>query len=243
MPDLETQPRPAIPQVLVLGASGAVGSILLDHLLASPYFGNIRTLGRRELPQTSPRLESRVFEKKLDEIEPNFFAVDAVFSCLGAYPQASLAETEWVEYELPRQVASICQTSGARQFLLLSCHQAQSARRNPRLLQKMQLAEDLNTLGFPQVHIFKPGVLLSNRPVPRWGEDLRRLWYTALGPMLSGKNRPLALPTLARYMLMASLKSWPETNVVHGPHKMLRTEKKVFDFQTFEEKTQYRDLD
>ncbi len=245
MADVDKPPLTSISRVLVLGASGAAGSILLEQLLASPSFRYIRALSREPLGFTSPKLENQYFTKTLDEVDPAFFEVDAVFSCLGAYPHLSAQADEiaWVEYVLPEQVARMCQVAGAQQFLLLSCHQAQQGTKNARLRKKIDLQDTLQTMGFPQVHIFKPGILLSNRQEPRWREDLLRVWYTALGPMLSGKNRPLPLQSLAQYMIRASLKTWDNSFQIHSALKILKIEKKVFDFQNFEERTEFRELD
>jgi len=68
---------------LVFGATGLVGRSLVEQLLQSPYYAEVRTLGRRRLDRTHPKLQQEIIDFEQLESFRHLFSADDVFSCLG----------------------------------------------------------------------------------------------------------------------------------------------------------------
>ena len=70
-------------RALLLGATGLVGGLLLQRLLASAQWQQVTVIGRRAPAQTHPQL--RFIQTDLDQLHDYAaeFSVDDVFCCLG----------------------------------------------------------------------------------------------------------------------------------------------------------------
>src|SRR5665213_2125355 len=108
--------------ILLLGASGLIGSHCLRILLSDDRYDEVIAVVRRPLAFTHPRLVQLLVDfDKLDNYAANIKA-DAVLSTLGTTLRqaGSSAKFTKVDYEYQLKVAEIAKRNGARTFVLLS---------------------------------------------------------------------------------------------------------------------------
>jgi len=194
---------------LIAGASGLVGSHLLEQLLASPEYDRVIALVRRPLALAHPKLVPVVADfTALEKVTADLRCDDA-YCCLGAtIKQAGSRENfRAVDHGAVLAVAWAAQRGGAQRFFLVSSLGADAASRFFYNRVKGETEEALEVLGFSTLGIFRPSLLLGPRREFRLGERISAgiLWLAE--PLLLGRLRQYrAIPAevVARAMLRCS---------------------------------------
>jgi uncharacterized protein YbjT (DUF2867 family) len=158
--------------VWIAGATGLVGAQCLSLLLASPRFARTVAFTRRPLPLSEPGCENRVVD--FDELPSTADAtrVDVAFCCLGTTMKqaGSQAAFRRVDYEYVVTFARFAQASGASHFLMVSALGADLRSRVFYNRVKGEAEAAVSELGFEQVTIVRPSLLLGDRAELRLGE-------------------------------------------------------------------------
>jgi uncharacterized protein YbjT (DUF2867 family) len=159
---------------IIAGASGLVGSAVLQLLLQSEDYKRVIALVRRPLEVNHPKLEQiTVAFTALPELPA--FAGAEVFCALGTTMKlaGSRAAFRAVDYAAALAFAKSAADGGARQFVLVSSIGAKAQSTTFYLQVKGELEDALKTLPFQAVHIFRPSFLVGDRvdarPVERVG--------------------------------------------------------------------------
>ncbi len=90
-------------KVIITGASGMIGGIVLDHCINSDKIDEVVSIGRRKINQEHSKLTQIVRADFLnyDDISDHFINVDGVYYCQGVYTGAvsnEMFETITVNY-------------------------------------------------------------------------------------------------------------------------------------------------
>lgn len=191
---------------LLLGATGAVGSLVLRRLLDDRDYRSVAVVARRELAEKHPKLKVQVADFDLLESQHALFAVDDVFCCLGTTLRAagSKAAFERVDYHYVVKSAELAARAGAKQFLLVSAIGA-----SPKSLAfysrvKGRAEEAVKQQGIRTVHILQPSLLLGPRAERRPGEQFAKLAAPALSLLTRGplaRYRPIQTEEVAHRMI------------------------------------------
>ncbi|CAH0344943.1 NAD(P)H-binding protein [Bacillus sp. CECT 9360] len=194
---------------LLLGASGLVGSELLQCLLNEKDYASIVILVRKPLG---------IQHHKLIEVQADFdhlewyrehFHVDDVFCCLGTtIKKAKTREAMTkVDVDYPLSAAKLAQEEGARQILVISSMGADPQSSFAYSRMKGMLEVELGNVGFQALHIFRPSLLLGNRKESRPGESAAAVLLPPLSFLLVGplkKYRAIQARTVALAMHRAA---------------------------------------
>lgn len=193
---------------LLVGATGLVGSHLLELLLGDEWYDKLIVLTRRRLMIEHPKFVH--LEIDFDKIEAvSFGNVHDVFCCLGTTIKkaGSRQAFEKVDYEYPLTVAKAALAHGAQQFLIVSALGANpdSSMFYAKVKGKMELA--IQRFPFQSTHIFRPSILLGDRQEFRPGERLgiiaMKLFSFAMVAAWR-KHRPIDASTVAQAMVSAA---------------------------------------
>lgn len=204
---------------LIAGASGLVGRSLLDQLLAAPEYGTVHSLGRRRLGIAHPKLHEAVVDfTALESWPPQ--AVDDAFCCLGTTIKVagSRAAFRAVDHAAVVAFAWAAQRQGAKRFFVVSALGADPHSRVFYNRVKGETEEALAVLGFGTLAIFRPALLLGERPVPRLGERAGAALFWLIDPLLFGplrRYRAIRADVVARAMLRSSFGEGPRGLLVY----------------------------
>ncbi|RDC56504.1 NAD-dependent epimerase/dehydratase family protein [Pedobacter chinensis] len=160
-------------KALIIGASGATGTNLLDLLLADSAYTEVVTFVRRNSGKSHPKLTEILTDfDQLEEVSTDIKG-DVWFSCLGTTLKAAGSkDKQWhIDYEIPLQFAKIAKRNGVPSAVLLSAYGASPSSNLFYSKLKGKLEEAIGTLMFDRYIIFKPGVLLRENS-DRMGEHL-----------------------------------------------------------------------
>lgn len=189
-------------RALVIGGTGLVGSHLLEQLDVSKHFETIYALSRRPCA-THSRIINIVTE--LDAVNGNedFFNVDVVFCTIGSTIRKAGSQTEFrrIDYELPMHIARLAKSRGLKRFVLVSSIGATATSKYFYLQVKHALERDLSTLGFEQLSILQPSLIMGDRKEFRLGELISRVAMKFLNPLTPARYRGVHAERIAATMI------------------------------------------
>lgn len=194
---------------LIAGATGLVGGELLSLLLADDTYSTIIAVTRRKLNIEDPRLMNVIVDFKDSGPALTGMNIDHVFCCLGTTISAAGSKEKFreVDFEYPLTLARVTNGLGAQQYLLVSALGADSRSRIFYNRVKGEVEEAIRAVGFPSFHIFRPSLLLGQRPEKRAGEDAAKTLYRVFGFIIPRKYKAIPASAVARAMIAEASKS------------------------------------
>lgn len=194
---------------VVVGATGLVGSQLVQQLCENDYYISITVLSRRQLSYNHPKLIVKKVE--FDSLqEQDFDFAEDIFCCLGTTRKkaGNRAQFEKVDVEYPLRVAQISKKKGANHYIVISAMGANEKSVAYYNRVKGKLEQQLIELDFPQLSIVRPSLLVGKRDEFRFGEKLGEAVLGVLNPILVGplkKYRSIHSSQVAEAMIAIAL--------------------------------------
>ncbi len=216
---MEEEPAPAF-SVVMLGATGAVGSQTARVLEAMPGMERLTLLGRRRLEEVSGDF---IVQHAVDIFKPDSYAGhlsghQTAICTLGVGQPSKFSKQEFVRIDklAVLDFASSCRQAGVRHFQLLGSVGAHADSRSFYLRTKGELEAGLAELGFDRLSLFQPSMILT--PTNRYGfsQGVTLAVWPWLEPLLIGplkKFRGIPVAKLGRAIAnnIRFSKSGPET--------------------------------
>lgn len=186
---------------LLLGASGLVGSHLLQQLLDNPQYNQVVALVRRPLEVQHPKLRQEVVD--FDQPDPAVIQGDDIYCALGTtLRKAGSKEAQYkIDCTYPTVFGQIARQNGVRQYLLVSSVGADAKASGFYLKTKGELENNLQAMGFDCFVSARPSFLLGDRSEFRLGEKIGIGIATVLAPLLPKKYRGIQASTVARALI------------------------------------------
>ena len=199
---------------LIIGATGFVGSYLVQEILNSPTFDSVTALVRKPTFTTHPKLKEIVFdfrdETAIESLEP----VNHVFCCLGTTIKTAGSKEafRFVDYELPLRFANWAESTHAESFSIVTAIGANSDSSIFYNQVKGNVEDEIKTLNIPTIQIFQPSLIMGPRKEFRLGELIGKGIMVILNPLMIGpgkKYRGIHAQTIAKGMVHHLEKSNP----------------------------------
>jgi uncharacterized protein YbjT (DUF2867 family) len=191
---------------IIAGATGLVGSALLDQLLTDAAYARVIVLARRAPIQQHPKLAVILSTlEDFDSIDAVSLAADVAFCALGTTTaKAGKVGLERVDYHMAVDFARAVQAAGARRFIVVSSLGA--AARSPAFYSrvKARMERAVSEIGFEGVDIVRPSLLLGARSDTRPAEDIAQKLAPLIGPLFVGPlkaYRPIDAAAVAQAMI------------------------------------------
>jgi uncharacterized protein YbjT (DUF2867 family) len=174
-------------RIILLGATGMVGSGVLLECLEDPGISRVLVLGRQSVGLQHPKLEERLHQDflNIEALRPNLRGYDACFFCLGVSASGMKAATyEALTYTLTLHVAQVLlDENPSLVFCYVSGQGTDSAEKSlmrwARVKGKTENA--LLAMPFKAAYMFRPGYI---HPVKGANTKtaLYKAFYTVLKP-------------------------------------------------------------
>ncbi len=202
---------------IIAGATGLIGSQLLELLLNDGDYSQVIALSRKPAPWTHPKLQNLVVDfDKLGETGTALKGHD-VYCCLGTtMKQAGSKEAfRKVDFDYPLSLAQITHQQGAKQFLLVTALGASKESSVFYNRVKGEVQEAIGLIGFESLHIFQPSLLLGHRLEKRKGEGGAEAVMKFLDVLIPKKYKAIESAKVARAMVAIAGRNAPGT-LVHA---------------------------
>ncbi len=193
-------------KALIIGATGATGSDLLELLLADSKTESVEIFVRRSPEIKHDKLTVHLIDFDKPEQWSHRVKGDILFSCLGTtLKDAGSKAAQWkVDHDYQYLFAKAAKENGVGSCVLVSSVNASA--KSPIFYARMkgELEEDVRRLGFARLIIFRPPSLIrreSDRTMERVGVRVLR-FLNRLGLLRS--MQPMPTDLLAEAMLHAA---------------------------------------
>lgn len=195
----------------LIGATGLIGSYLLEELLADPYFDTVRILIRRPLDITHPKLEKKIVDfNDSDSLLVALSNSDVMFCAIGSTMKKVKGDKEAyrkIDFDIPVKLARFCKMTGCEKFILVSSAGANSKSRNFYQRLKGETDEAVKAIALKTVHIMRPSLLLGERKEFRLGENIGKSVMTSLSFLIPAKYKAIQGKDVAKVMLALAKKN------------------------------------
>ena len=159
-------------EITLVGATGLVGSEVLNQLISEEKIKKINVLTRKIIDIQSPKVVNYVIDFDKDEDLKNSIHGAAIICCIGTTKAKTPAvgEYEKIDRDIPIRLAKIGKENGIHQYHLIS---AIGANKNSSINYnriKGEAEEGVLAAGIPKTLIYRPGMLIGKRNESRPGE-------------------------------------------------------------------------
>jgi uncharacterized protein YbjT (DUF2867 family) len=204
-------------RILLVGATGLVGSHVLAKALADLRIERVVAPTRRALPP-HPKLTNPLvdFDHLIEAAD--WWSVDGVICTLGTTRATAGSDEAFrkVDYVYPLAVAKIARRHGAQRFALNSSLGADAKSRLLYPRTKGEVERDLQALGFPSLTIVRPGLIGGTRAEFRAGERIASAILGMLGPLLPRRYRISPAAVIADALIEAAVKGDPGVHIIES---------------------------
>ena len=194
---------------LLFGASGLVGSHLLNQLIKDTNYSKIKLFVRSVTEIIDPKVE--IIKTDFNNLQNHKEDVkgDDCFFCIGTTKQNSPDKDEYrrVELDIPEEIAKIAKSNLVNSFIFVSAIYANPNSSGDYVRFKGLVEEELKRLNFPKLALMRPSFLMGDRKEKRVGEKIGIFVFKLLSPLLLGpikKMRPIHSETVAKAMIKAA---------------------------------------
>ncbi|WP_158825718.1 NAD(P)H-binding protein [Mucilaginibacter lacusdianchii] len=197
-------------KAVIAGASGLVGSELLNLILHENFYDEVLVLVRKELPIQHKKLVQLVVD--FDRLDNHAAAINghALFCCLGTTQAKTPNKNQYrkIDHDYPVELAQIALWNHMKQYHLISAIGANGESKTFYLRLKGETEADIAHTGLKTIHIYQPSLLVGTRKEHRLGERIATAVMNVIDPLLIGglkKYQSIKAATVARAMYKQSL--------------------------------------
>jgi uncharacterized protein YbjT (DUF2867 family) len=197
-------------KAVIAGASGLIGSYLLEILLKASEYDEVVILVRKATGIKDKKLKEIILDFDKLEDYKNDINGHAVFCCLGTTnnktPDRALYKK--IDHDYPVTLAKLAQANGVEQYHLVSSIGADINSSTFYTKLKGETEEDIKTVGLKTLHIYQPSFLKGDRKEFRLMEKILIGLSYIIDPLLTGnlkKYRSIPAKTVAKAMYNESL--------------------------------------
>ncbi len=198
--------NPVMLTAIISGATGLVGTQLLQQLLSDPGYHKIIAVVRKPLDITHEKLEQKVID--FGQLPGVFEGVkaDHGYCCLGTtIKTAGSKEKQYIiDHDYVVAFARACHEAGVTGFAVVSSIGADAKSSNFYLRTKGEMERDIEKISFQGIYIVRPSFLLGERKEFRTGEKTAIAAMKVLNPLLIGglkKYRGVGASAVAQCMI------------------------------------------
>ena len=196
---------------LLIGASGLIGSQLLEFLLKNEDYSSVTALTRKPLAVKSDKFINLVVDfEDPSLLREKMTPGSVIFCCIGTTMKnvkGDKAAYRKIDFDIPAVIGRLGIEKGYKQFLLVSAVGADSHSSNFYLRLKGEVEDAIGKLPFESIHIFRPSILIGKRKERRRGEGIAQIFGKYFSFLLAGKwakYKAIANNEVAYAMMLAA---------------------------------------
>lgn len=157
---------------IVIGATGLIGKILVNNFLDDSRYHAVKVFARKSSGINYAKLEEHIVN--FDEIEKwkSDITGDELFSAMGTTIRKAKSTTIQYKVDVTYQYefAKAASENGVKNYFLVSSAGANVKSKFFYTRIKGELDEKVQQLSYSKIRIFRPSLLLGDRPEKRFGE-------------------------------------------------------------------------
>lgn len=176
-------------KAIIYGASGLVGSYILEALLQDDNYEQVVIVVRKDTGIRHPKLKTVTgdFHSFADTVKG--IKVDEVYIALGTTQKKTPDKKDYyqIDHDYPLHAARIAKENGANTVLLVSSIGADVKSNVFYTRTKGETERDIIALDFDHTYIFRPSMILGDRKEKRPMEIVIKAIWKVINPLFIGK--------------------------------------------------------
>lgn len=204
---------------VVIGATGLIGSHIVDALLKDDDFDLVRILVRRPVKIFHSKLQQEIVNfDDINDYTQKFGSGEIIFCCIGTTQKNVKGDNalyEKIDFDIPVNAAQIGIEKNYKKYLIVSSVGANENSSNFYLRLKGKTENKLKQFAFESISFFRPSMLLGERKEVRRGEKYLQKSLKILSLFLFGslkKYHSINATDLARAMINESKQDNPSVH-------------------------------
>ena len=195
-------------QVTLFGATGLIGSYLLEFLLKDSETHLINVVGRNPFHLQHDKINNIVIDfQDLSSISDSITGSEVVFVSIGttmSKVNRDKQKYKSVDFDIIFNVANACKQKNINQLIYVTSLGANSNSSNFYLRLKGEIEEAVAELNLTSTSVFRPSVLLGKRNESRPGEKLLQFAMPLLDFMIPSNSKAIKAKDVAKSMFNTS---------------------------------------
>ena len=192
-------------QVTLFGATGLIGSYLLEFLLKDSDIHLINVVGRNPFHLEHDKINNIVIDfEDVSSISNSITGSEAVFVSIGttmSKVNGDKIKYKSVDFDIIFNIANACKQKNINQFIYVSSLGANANSSNFYLRLKGEIDEAVAKLNLNSTSVFRPSVLLGKRNESRPGEKIMQFVMPLLDFMIPSNSKAIKAEDVAKSML------------------------------------------
>ena len=206
---------------LIIGSTGLIGSHLLDLLLESQEYDKVITFVKRDSGIQHPKLKQHIIDFDKPETYKELVVGDDFFCSIGTTIKKAGSQDAFrkVDFEYPKQFASLAQQNKVNQFLIITSLGADANSSNFYLKTKGEIQDFLKNCAFESISILQPSLLLGNRTEFRLGEKMGVYFMKLFSFLFIGnlkKYKAIQSEAVAKAMFIIAQKNYKGFQIIES---------------------------
>jgi len=195
-------------QVTLFGATGLIGSYLLEFLLKDSDIHLINVVGRNPFHLEHDKINNIVIDfEDVSSISNSVTGSEAVFVSIGttmSKVNGDKIKYKSVDFDIIFNIANACKQKNIKQFIYVSSLGANANSSNFYLRLKGEIDEAVAKLNLNSTSVFRPSVLLGKRNESRPGEKIMQFIMPLLDFMIPSNSKAIKAKDVAKSMFNTS---------------------------------------
>jgi uncharacterized protein YbjT (DUF2867 family) len=206
---------------LIIGSTGLIGSHLLDLLLESQEYSTVITFVKRDSGIQHPKLKQHIIDFDKPETYKELVVGDDFFCSIGTTIKKAGSQDAFrkVDFEYPKQFASLAQQNKVKQFLIVTSLGADANSSNFYLKTKGEIQDFLKKCNFESVSILQPSLLLGTRTEFRLGEKMGTFFMKLFSFLFIGnlkKYKAIQSEAVAKAMCIIAQRNYKGFHIIES---------------------------
>jgi uncharacterized protein YbjT (DUF2867 family) len=191
---------------IVFGATGLVGSFIVERLLSDDRYAQVKIFVRRTTGLQQPKLSEHVIRFEKLDAHRSEVTGDELYCCLGTTIRAAGSKDAFrrVDLEWVMWCATMAKKNAIPSFLVVSSTGADKSSRNFYLRTKGEMEKAVSAMKFEKCVIARPSMLLGSRKEFRIGELIGKAVMRTFGFLVPKRFKAIHAETVARALVHAA---------------------------------------
>ena len=207
-------------KAILYGASGLVGSYILDNFLNNANYEQVVIVVRKELNIQHPKLKTLIGDfNTLPEVVKDI-QVDEVFIALGTTQKKTPDKKLYyqIDHDYPILATKLAKENGAKAVFLVSALGANEKSSIFYSKMKGETERDIISLNLDNTYIFRPSMILGNRKENRPAEKVFIGIFKFINPIFVGglsKYKGIEAEDIAKAMINSANTLNEKVKILH----------------------------
>ena len=209
--------------VIILGATGLTGGILLKRLMKDESVTTIKLFSRSSSNVKNPKVEEYLIDMFQLENETERFTGDIVYCCIGTTKSKTPDKETYkkIDYGIPLKAAKLAKQNAIKTFVVISALGANPDSNMFYNKVKGEMERDVLQQNISKTYILQPSLIGGDRSENRMGESIAQFFAKVFGFLIPKKYKMIEPETIAKAMQKLLYKPYSETRITSDKIKEL----------------------